>query len=180
MAKQIVRMVRIAVAVALDQMADVMDALEPFGTATAQMADDSTDDSTADDDGSEVPAAVARQVRRAGTIAASPTARQTVNSRGVAQLTPAVQRRTLNARPGRKVIYTPAGTRKQIDAMMKQLSGMSGAVYADLAKHPGSTNRDVRTRLTKWADKNGFSIESVDNVIWKHVTDGRLKKEAAE
>lgn len=174
---KIVRMVRIAVAVALDQMADAMEALQPFGKIDVQMAD-ASDDSTADDDGSEVPAAVARQVRRAGTIAASP--RQTVNSRGVAQLTASVQRRTINARPGRKVIYTPAGTRKQIDAMMKQLSGMSGAVYADLAKHPGSTNRDVRTRLAKWADKNGFSIESVDNVIWKHVTDGRLKKEAAE
>lgn len=80
-----------------------------------------------------------------------------------------------------RVVYTPAGTQRQIEKLLSDLRGsktMRAFVLADLAKHPGSTNREVRERIGKTAAKHNLSIESVDNIIWRMVGDGTITKAA--
>lgn len=153
MVRLIVRVTAAKVADALDVLADVADSIkvENASTATPDDADDSTDD--ADD-------VVERKVR-------------TANAGGST-------RKRSTRLPGR-VIYTPAGTQKQITRLLDSLRGqntMRAFVLRDLVKHPGSTNRDVRSRIEPAAKKAGLSIESVDNVIWQMVNKGQIEKQS--
>lgn len=169
------KMVRLMVAVAADKLADAIDAFGSFGAVSIVSGHDpiaSTDTA----DASEVEPALRRRTQRMAAGGTAPRQRQQTS-------TPAtVGRRSVNPRPGNVVLYTPVGTAKQIAATLASLTpgSMSAAVLSDIAKHPGTTNREVRERLAKWAAKHSLSVESVDNVIWQHVNRGRLAKEAGE
>lgn len=159
------KMVRLMVQCAAERVAEALEALADFDDVTIQRraAVEQTDtDDTDDDTDTEVPAQRKRDVRRVATV---PTARP-------------VQTRT---RMAGKVIYTPVGTAKQIQKSLDALRGvttMRAMVLRDLAKHPGSSNKEVRTRIEPAARKAGLSVESVDNVIWQMVNKGQISKAA--
>jgi hypothetical protein len=165
-----VQTVRIMVAVGLDKLADIIDAVTTAnGVATLQTGQPSDTERTdmADDEEPDTPAD--RAVRR---TAIANGQRQTVQP----------QRRQ-STRIAGKVIYTPAGTQRQITRLLDELRGvktMRAFVLRDLAKHPGSSNREVRERIATDAKRNGLSVESVDNVIWQLVNKGLIEKQAAE
>lgn len=167
------KLVRLMVAVAAEKLADVIESITADG-GTVALAGTS---GAADDemDAGEVPAALVRgSKRRITRLAQAAEVPAPSPANGV--------RRSINPRPGGRVIYTPVGTQKQITAMLAGLQSgtMTAAVLTDIAKHPGTSNADVRKRLAPWAKKNGLSVESVDNVIWSQVNKGRIAKDAAE
>lgn len=167
---EMAKKVRLIVAVAAEKLADLIGRLTAeegvtVALATGDAAEPVYPDPIDDDEDEEVTAAMARQSKRKqAAVAPTPT------------------RRSLNPRPGGRVIYTPAGTQKQITAMLAQLTKgtMTAAVLTDIAKHPGTSNAEVRARLAPFCKKTGLSVESVDNVIWQQVNKGRILKEAAE
>lgn len=160
MAKLVSMVVMVAankVADVLELLGDVADTVTMQTTASAERAD--VDD--ADDEEPIVPRR--RDVR---TVAARPAA---MAQRG-------------RTRIAGKVIYTPVGTARQITKMLDELRGvtsMRAMVLRDLAKHPGSSNREVRERIAAKAKAAGLSVESVDNVIWQLVNKRVIGKEAA-
>lgn len=91
-------------------------------------------------------------------------------------------RNVFHARPGKRVLYTPALTAAKMRAAIAKLDGstLRAMVLADIAAHPKTSNADVRKRLTKRAEKLGLSVESVDNVIWQSVNRGELAKLSAD
>lgn len=164
--------VRLIVAVAAEKLADLIGRLTAeegvtVALATGDAAEPVYPDPIDDDEVEEVTAAMARQSKRKQAAQAAQ---------------PVATRRSINPRPGGRVIYTPAGTQKQITAMLAQLTKgtMTAAVLTDIAKHPGTSNAEVRARLAPFCKKTGLSVESVDNVIWQQVNKGRILKEAAE
>lgn len=174
------KMIRIVLAVAAEKLADVLEfadksqlhwQLVPNGAVAA--------DETADDagDGIEAPSEVdaAMQRRSARSAAAQPATPAPV-------ATP--RRASLNPRPGRVVLYTPAGTQKQIAKALDDLRGqntMRAFVYRAIAKAGEPvTNKIVRAKVAKAAEKHGVSVESVDNVIWQMVNKGQIEKQAGE
>lgn len=95
---------------------------------------------------------------------------------GQSNVATAKPRQTINPRVGARVLYTPAGTQRQVMAALAKLTPgtVRAHVMRDLVKHPGSRNADVRARLAK----RDVNPESVDNAIWTMVNAGLLRKEA--
>lgn len=168
------KLLRIVVRVSADKIADALDVLADIATGKVSVtSDDGPDDngdgprSTELDNGDDdTPVRRPRDVRQ---LKADRTA--------VAQRSTAGRTRLAG-----KVIYTPVGTKRAIDKMMAELTGvktMKALVLRDLATHPGSSNKEVRERIAKPAQKYGLSIESVDNVIWQLVNKGTIGKQSA-
>lgn len=85
---------------------------------------------------------------------------------------------------GRAKIYTPAKTKREMNAALAKLRDgtLQAYVLGDIIANGESRNADIRARLSKDRNfaKSGLSIESVDNIIWKFVNDGLLAKHDAE
>lgn len=164
---QMAKMLRMMARVAENKIADALEALAGIADGvTFQTADTAIDVPDVDD---VDPPVVAKRPALARRVSAAPSAAQPVRSTGRTRL-------------AGKVIYTPAGTQRQIDKMLADLRGvnnMRALVLRDLAKHPGSSNKEVRARIAKAADKAGLSVESVDNTIWTMVNGKLLTKESA-
>lgn len=155
------KLIRIVAMVAAAQIADALDALGGIAdTVTMETATGGTVAVPSDDDDDDAAEVRRPDVRRVAT-AGRPTVART--------------------RMAGKVIYTPAGTQRQITRMLEELRGvtsMRALVLRDLAKHPGSSNREVRERIATRAKAAGLSVESVDNVIWQMVNKGQITKRA--
>lgn len=162
------KMIRLVADVAREKLADAMEALTAMGASVAVLGADAVTD--ADDDDTPVQRSNGKHTPR--------TASAPLSMAGTTKRHAAPNGNTFR---GRAVVYTPAGTQRQIDAAMAKLrpGSLSAYVFKDLAKHPGSANADVRKRLSKIAEKIGASVESVDNIIWNQVNKGLLKKSAA-
>lgn len=187
------QVIRLMVAVAAERLADIIEACTNAGAtmtfATGEMA---ALGMNADDD-AEHEAAIDRQVALAnrGRVRPGPTRRDQMQ-RGLERVlsnpplsAAGVTRanRQPTSRIGRRVLYTPMGTKKQLTALLDALRGqktMRALVIQDLVKHPGSLNADVRRRIGPLATKYGLSVESVDNVIWSLVNQKVISKQAAE
>lgn len=178
------RMIRLVLAVAADKLADVLEyaqtnghhyQLVANGAFTDGIADDATDNGI--DPITEVDAAMRRRSTRAAGGRSAAPATNTATP-------PAVRRARINPRPGRVVLYTPAGTQRQIAQTLESLRGqntMKAFVYRAIAKSATPvTNKIVRGKVAKAADANGQSVESVDNVIWQLVNKGLVAKEAGD
>lgn len=180
------RMVRLVLAVAAEQLADVLDyatanghpfQLVPAGAFTDGLngADDVIDSAVGVDPITEVDAAMTRRSARAAGGRSAPA---------IPPTPPAVRRARINPRPGRVVLYTPAGTQRQIAQTLESLKGqstMKAFVYRAIAKSNAPvTNKIVRGKVAKAADANGQSVESVDNVIWQLVNQGLVAKQAGD
>lgn len=158
------KMLRMLARVAENKIADALEALAGIADGVTFQAADVAIDADEED---ETPIVTKR-----------PTLARKVTQSAAAQ--PA--RSTGRTRLAGKVIYTPAGTQRQIDKMLADLRGvntMRALVLRDLAKHPGSSNKEVRERIAKAAAKAGHSVESVDNTIWTMVNGKLLTKESA-
>lgn len=154
------RMIRLTVAVAAEKLADLIETITESGAAVIAAAGRTSDTEADSDESTDTP--IGRAVRRANA--------------GTAATRPRVVRA---ARLAGRVVYTPAGTQRHITKLLDELRGvqtMRAMVLRDLAKHPASSNADVRERIAAGAKKAGLSVESVDNVIWKLVTDGVVAK----
>lgn len=180
------RMIRLVLAVAADKLADVLEyattnghgyQLVPNGAFTDGM--NGTDDAIDVDPITEVEQAMTRRTARA---AGTRTAVE--QTRAALATPPTVRRARINPRPGRVVLYTPAGTQKQIAQTLESLRGqntMRAFVYRAIAKSSDPvTNKIVRGKVANAAEKNGQSIESVDNVIWQLVNKGLVAKQAGD
>lgn len=160
------KMIRIMALVAAERIAEALDALEGIANGVTVKTDngDPADMDEAESVGNPLAVAAARKrdVRRVSAAPAAPA-------------------RSTRTRLAGKVIYTPAGTQRQINALMETLTGvktMKAFVLRDLVKHPGSSNAEVRARIGKTAEKAGLSVESVDNVIWQLVNKGQITKQS--
>lgn len=163
------KMLRMMARVAENKIADALEALAGIADGvTFQTADTAIDVPDVDDVDTPVAAK-----------------RPTLARKVAAQSAPVMTGRAPQAgrtRLAGKVIYTPAGTQRQIDKMLSDLRGvtnMRALVLRDLAKHPGSSNKEVRERIAKAAAKAGLSVESVDNTIWTMVNGKILDKASA-
>lgn len=85
---------------------------------------------------------------------------------------------------GRPKIYTPAKTKREMNAALAKLRDgtLDAFVLSDIIEHGEARNADVRERLAKSKafQKSGLSVESVDNVIWRMVNNGLIAKHDAE
>lgn len=158
------KMVRLILSVAADKVAETLELLADVSDDIRMQRSDATD--TTDDGEDEEPIVNVRKrdVRRVNVAPVT-------NGRQPAPRT----------RMAGKVIYTPVGTAKQIAKTLDSLRGQStmrALVLRDLAKHPGSSNKEVRGRVESSAKKAGLSVESVDNVIWQMVNKGLISKAA--
>lgn len=158
---QMAKFLRIVAMVAAERIADAFDALDGIANGVIVKTDNGDPDDLPDAETVGNPiAARPRDVRRVATRAKAPQTR---------------------TRLAGKVIYTPVGTQRQINAMLAELTGvktMKAFVLRDLAKHPGSSNAEVRARVAATAKKAGLSVESVDNVIWQLVNKGQINKQS--
>lgn len=164
-ANPMARLIRLIVAVAAENLADIVDHLTEAG-ATVTMSGNVADMASAMT-GADVDADTETRISRK------------VRARAAVDVEPVKRARRANPNAGKTVLYTPAGTKMQIAKTLANLRGgtMAAFVYSDLMAHPGSRNAEVRERLSKKAAKAGLSVESVDNVIWQQVNKGLLKKE---
>lgn len=163
MAKFVVMMVKVAE----NKIADALETLANVAESVIVKTDRPSDTETAEE---------REMVGGAEEDEVRPRKRAAVVARSAA---PVVKRTRLAG----KVIYTPAGTKRQIDAVLAELRGqqtMRAFVMTDLVKHPGSSNAEVRERIAKQATKAGLSVESVDNVIWQMVNKGQITKRSAD
>lgn len=162
------KMIRIMALVAAERIAEALDALEGIANGVTVKTDNGDPADMADGE-------------TVGDERWTALERHDVRKRDVRRVAaaPAVARNATRTRLAGKVIYTPAGTQRQINALMETLSGvktMKALVLRDLVKHPGSSNAEVRARIGKPAEKAGLSVESVDNVIWQLVNKGQITK----
>lgn len=165
------KLMRMFATVAADRMADALEALADVAESVVFK--------THNGDPADLPDATSFEA--ADVVDEEPTpARRASDVRRVVNHTP-IKRPVTRARLAGKVLYTPMGTARQIEKMLADLRGvptMRALVLRDLAKHPGSSNREVRERIATAAKKNGLSVESVDNVIWQLVNKGQITKRA--
>lgn len=156
---------KVVLTVATGKMADLLDAVANVADKVEIMANTAVVAAMEADDDDDVPVVAVRSTR--------PTLRKTVT-------VIAEPRRT---RLGGKVVYTPTGTAKYLRALVDSLNGVKTVkafVLRDLVSNPQSSNAEIRARIAKTCAKNGVSVESVDNVIWKLVNDGVISKASAE
>lgn len=164
------QMIKLVALVAISKMAEALDSL-------ADIAENVTMES--------IPKGVSMAAAHNGDDDDDVTPPVAARRRDVRPVQTAHRASTVAQRPARlagKVIYTPAGTARQIDKMLADLRGvktMRALVLKDLVKHPGSSNREMRERLAAKAAAAGLSIESIDNVIWQAVNKGQIAKEVA-
>lgn len=146
--------IRLSLAVAADKLADVVDMLANAGYTPTLMGSSQADATTDVDDDEEeevaaAPAKRGRKVAAATMTAAVPTQPRHGGNRG-------------------PVVYTPAKTAKQIAAVLDGLrkNTVGAFVLADIVKHPGTSKRDMLTRLEPKLSKHGLALGSVDNAVW--------------
>lgn len=162
------KMVSMVVKVSADKIADVLEMLADVADTVTMATAETGETPVAEEEEDETP--VTRRPVLARRIAAPVAPVRRVAS-------------APRTRLAGKVIYTPAGTQRQITKMLEDLRGVSSMralVLRDLAKHPGSSNKEVRERIAAKAKSLGLSVESVDNTIWTMVNAKLLNKESAE
>lgn len=164
------RTIKIVAAVALDKLADVIDALDKIGVV-AQITSGAELSAEPEPEPLQTTAA-ARNARNARILTA--TAERLAAEPGRKSPAP----RASNV--GKRVLYTPAVTARQIDAMLAKLD--KGTMRAVMLSAVAKSGRDgiAKSDLRQIAERRKMNPESVDNVIWKLQTAGVIKSVAAE
>lgn len=162
---------RISIAVALDKVADVVDALENLGVESITVGNGGTGgDEVAADDVETVDTPIARSVRRANAGSDDRGGRGG-RARGTRKVAAGNGGRGFGGRPK---LYTPNGSAIAVrEALAKLASGSMSAVM--LKTIAAKKNGVDKATLRKVATQAKLNPESVDNAVWTLQNRGLVK-----